>query len=296
MIITKCGFIAIIGKPNAGKSSLLNKLIGERLSIVTNRPQTTRNRITGILTEDNTQLVFIDTPGFHKPKTKLGEHMVKTVSEAVGDVDFILFVREAGKKLIDSEKELLKDAFKKHIPISLVMNKTDLVKDKEVLIEEATQLLGEFSFENVFYTSVIKEEGIDEIREYLKQSAPEGPYFFPEDYYSTDPEKFIVSEIIREKILTDIRDEIPHGVSVNIEKMRMREDKQIYDIEAEIYCERDSHKGIIIGKNGSMLKNIGSKARTDIEEFLGEKVNLKLWVKVKNDWRNKENIIKSLGF
>lgn len=293
---TKCAFVAIIGKPNAGKSSLLNKLIGERLSIVTNRPQTTRNKITGIITEDNVQLVFIDTPGFHKPKTKLGEHMVKSVEEAVRDVDFVLFVYEAGYKITDTERDLLKDAFRRKVPVSLVINKIDTVKEKEKLISLAEEMLGEYSFENVFYSSALLGEGIEEIKEYLKENAPESPYYFPEDYYSTDPEKFVVAEIIREKILTDIRDEIPHGVSVHVEKMHMREDKNIYDIEAEIYCEKESHKGIIIGKNGAMLKNIGSKSRTDIEGFLGEKVNLRLWVKVKVDWRNKESVVRSLGF
>ncbi len=296
MTNTKCAFVAIIGKPNAGKSSLLNNFIGERLSIVTNRPQTTRNKITGILTEDNVQLIFIDTPGFHKPKTKLGEHMVKSVGEAVSDVDFILFVYEAGYKITEAEEELLSDAFSKKVPVNLVINKIDTVKERNKIIDLASELLGKYDFANVFYTSAVNKEGTDEIMSYLKENAPESPFYFPEDYYSTEPEKFVVAEIIREKILVDIRDEIPHGVSVEIDKMRMRENKPIYDIEANIYCEKESHKGIIIGKNGSMLKNIGSKSRADIENFLGENVNLKLWVKVKNDWRNKENLLKSFGF
>ncbi|MBQ5321194.1 MAG: GTPase Era [Oscillospiraceae bacterium] len=292
---TKCGFLTIIGKPNVGKSSLMNAIIGEKLAIVSPRPQTTRNRITGILTEDNTQLIFLDTPGFHKPLTKLGEHMVNTVSEAIGDVDAAIFVTEAGKKLSSSEEELLEKAFKKKIPIFLVINKIDTVL-KEAFISKANELLLKYNFSEVFYTSAISGEGIDELIKTLKASAPESPFYFPEDYYSTDPERFIVSELIREKLLSNLRDEIPHGTAVEIEKMRDREEKEITDIEAVIICEKDSHKGIIIGKGGAMLKKIGSEARSDIENFLGGKCNLKIWVKVRSDWRNKETFIRSMGF
>lgn len=292
---TKCGFLTIIGKPNVGKSSLMNSILGEKLAIVSPRPQTTRNKITGILTRDNLQLVFLDTPGFHKPLTKLGEHMVNTVSEAIGDVDAAIFVSEAGKKISENEEELLKKAFKKKIPVFLVLNKTDIYKKEETL-QKAKELSEKFQFHDIFYTSATKGEGIEDLISALEKIAPESPFYFPEDYYSTDPEKFIVSELIREKLLLNLREEIPHGTLVEIDRMREREEKEIIDIEAVIVCEKDSHKGIIIGKGGQMLKKIGSDSRADIEEFLGGKVNLKIWVKVRSDWRNKEGYIRSMGF
>lgn len=292
---TKCGFLTIIGKPNVGKSSLMNSILGEKLAIVSPRPQTTRNKITGILTRDNLQLVFLDTPGFHKPLTKLGEHMVNTVSEAIGDVDAAIFVSEAGKKISENEEELLKKAFKKKIPVFLVLNKTDIYKKEETL-QKGKELSEKFQFHDIFYTSATKGEGIEDLISALEKIAPESPFYFPEDYYSTDPEKFIVSELIREKLLLNLREEIPHGTLVEIDRMREREEKEIIDIEAVIVCEKDSHKGIIIGKGGQMLKKIGSDSRADIEEFLGGKVNLKIWVKVRSDWRNKEGYIRSMGF
>lgn len=274
----------------------MNAMIGEKLAIVTPRPQTTRNRITGILTKDDTQLIFLDTPGFHKPETKLGEHMIKVVSTSIGDVDEAIFVCEAGKDLSEVEKNLLDEVFKKKIPVNLVINKIDFFKSKDVLIKQANDLLNNYRFADCFYTSALNGEGIDDIIDKLCENAPKGPFYFPEDYYSTDPERFIVSEIIREKLLRNLRDEIPHGTAVEIEKMRDREGKDIVDIEAVIISEKESHKGIIIGKGGQMLKKLGSEARIDIEEFLGTKCNLKIFVKVRSDWRNKESFIKSMGF
>ena len=291
----KCGFVSIVGRPNVGKSSLLNALVGERVAIVTDKPQTTRTKITGIYTSDDTQIIYMDTPGFHKPKTNLGERMIKHVGDAVSDVEAILFVVEACKELKSDEKELLEKASSTGVRIILVINKIDTVDNKEKLIGFCQSVLKECEFESVFYVSAKEKDGVEELIKKLEGMMPESPFYFPEEYYSNEPERFIVSEIIREKLLLNMRDEIPHGTAVSIEKMREREGKNIIDIDADIYCEKSSHKGMIIGKNGIMLKKIGSEARKDIEDFLDCKVNLRLWVKVKDDWRNKEGAISSFG-
>lgn len=291
---TKSAFIAIVGKPNVGKSSLLNTLLGEKIAIVSSKPQTTRTRITGVLTEDIYQWVFLDTPGIHKPKTKLSSHMNKVVTDSVADVDLVLFVVEPMGKLTPEENSLIEQFKARRLPVILVINKTDLI-DKEQLLARIAEISALYDFEAVVPVSVTENEGISTLMDELRAHTEEGPHFFPEDTLTDQPERAIAAEIIREKILRNMRDEIPHGTAVSIEKMREREGGGILDIEATIYCERDSHKGMIIGKGGAMLKKIGSDARADLEAFLDVKVNLKCWVKVRDDWRNSEKAIKQVG-
>lgn len=291
---TKSAFIAIVGKPNVGKSSLLNTLLGEKIAIVSSKPQTTRTRITGVLTEDIYQWVFLDTPGFHKPKTKLSGHMNKVVTDSIADVDLVLFVVEPMGKLTPEENSLIEQFKARRLPVILVINKTDLI-DKEQLLARIAEISALYDFEAVVPVSVTENEGISTLMDELRVHTEEGPHFFPEDTLTDQPERAIAAEIIREKILRNMRDEIPHGTAVSIEKMREREDGGILDIEATVYCERDSHKGMIIGKGGAMLKKIGSDARADLEAFLDVKVNLKCWVKVRDDWRNSEKAIKQVG-
>ena len=291
---TKSAFIAIVGKPNVGKSSLLNTLLGEKIAIVSSKPQTTRTRITGVLTEDIYQWVFLDTPGIHKPKTKLSSHMNKVVTDSVADVDLVLFVVEPMGKLTPEENSLIEQFKARRLPVILVINKTDLI-DKEQLLARIAEISALYDFEAVVPVSVTENEGISTLMDELRAHTEEGPHFFPEDTLTDQPERAIAAEIIREKILRNMRDEIPHGTAVSIEKMREREDGGILDIEATIYCERDSHKGMIIGKGGAMLKKIGSDARADLEALLDVKVNLKCWVKVRDDWRNSEQALKQVG-
>lgn len=290
----KSAFVAIVGKPNVGKSSLLNTLLGEKIAIVSSKPQTTRTRITGVLTEQEYQWVFIDTPGFHKPKTKLSNQMNKIVTTSVGDVDLALFLVEPMGRLTDEEQALIESFRSRRLPVILVINKIDLI-DKDQLLQRIAEISAYYDFAAVVPISVTEGNGIDALRAELAVHTEEGPHYFPDDTLTDQPEKVIASEIIREKILCNMRDEIPHGTAVSIEKMRERENAPILDIEAVIYCEKDSHKGMIIGKKGAMLKQIASEARADLEAFLEIKVNLQCWVKVKNDWRNNENWIKNLG-
>ena len=292
---TKSGFAAIVGKPNVGKSSLLNALLGEKIAIVSSRPQTTRTRILGVLTDGDCQFCFLDTPGFHKPKTKLSGHMNRVVESSIGEVDLILFLVEPEGELNEQEMTLIEDFKAKKLPVILVINKIDLVPREKVLsrIGALTPL---YPFTAVVPVSVTGRDGVGLVLEELKKACPEGPFYFPEDTLTDQPERTIAGEIIREKILRNMRDEVPHGTAVTIEKMREREtNPDILDIEATIYCERESHKGMIIGKGGAMLKKIASEARHDLENFLDTRVNLKCWVKVKNDWRNDESAIKAVG-
>lgn len=293
--MTKSAFIAIVGKPNVGKSSLLNLLLGEKIAIVTNKPQTTRTRITGVLTKDETQFVFIDTPGFHKPKTKLSNSMVKAVSSSIKDVEVVMLVVEASGKLTEAELSLIESIKNQHVKSVLIINKIDLVSDKELIAKRIIELTDLCEFDSVIPISVIKNDGIDGVFSELSKYAEEGVHFFPDDTLTDQPERVIVAEIIREKILLNLHQEIPHGTAVVIEKMKERENKEIIDIDAMIYCEKNSHKGMIIGKNGAVLKRIGSTAREDIESFLDIKVNLKCWLKVREDWRNKEGLIRNFG-
>lgn len=293
--MTKTAFIAIVGCPNVGKSSILNRLLGQKIAIVSDKPQTTRTKIMGVLTEGDTQLVFTDTPGFHRPRTKLGEKMVQAVSDSVSGVDACLFVVEPEGELRPAELELIEKFKKLKMPVILAINKVDTLPDKEVLMARILELSKTYDFEAVVPVSALKGINMDELLSEMKKLAEESVFFFPEDTLTDQPERVIAAEIIREKLLRNLDREIPHGVAVSIEKMREREDSDIMDIEAVIYCEKDSHKGIIIGKNGAMLKRISTRAREDMEKFFQCHINLRCWVKVKEGWRNREGLIHNFG-
>ncbi len=293
--MTKTAFIAIVGKPNVGKSSILNKLLGQKIAIVSDKPQTTRTRIMGVLTEGETQLIFTDTPGFHKPKNKLGEKMVKAVGDSISGVDACLFVVEPTGELKENELELIEKIKKCKIPAVLAINKIDLLNDKSVLIKRINELTALHHFTAVVPLSAVKNDGVDVLLSELSSLAFESEHFFPEDTLTDQPERVLVSEIIREKMLRLLDKEIPHGVAVSVEKMRERPGRDLIDIEAIIYCEKESHKGIIIGKKGATLKRISTYARQDMEKFFSCQINLQCWVKVKEDWRNREGLIRNFG-
>ena len=294
--MTKSAFVAIVGKPNVGKSSLLNLLVGEKIAIISDKPQTTRTRITGVLTEGETQLVFIDTPGLHKPKNKLGDYMVKQVTDSVGDVDCAVFVTDPLGEVTEAEMQLIENIRQLHLPAILVINKIDTLQNKEDMVKKMVTISGMYDFEEVVPISVYQKDGTELLLKLIQDQAQEGPHFFPNDTLTDQPEKVIVAEIIREKVLRNMRDEIPHGTDVVIERMRERPGKDIMDIDATILCEKSSHKGMIIGKQGSMLKKIASQSRQEIESFLETRVNLQCWVKIREDWRNSEFSIRDLGF
>ena len=294
--MTKSAFVAIVGKPNVGKSSLLNLLVGEKIAIISDKPQTTRTRITGVLTEGETQLVFIDTPGLHKPKNKLGDYMVKQVTDSVGDVHCAVFVTDPLGEVTEAEMQLIENIRQLHLPAILVINKIDTLQNKEDMVKKMVTISGMYDFEEVVPISVYQKDGTELLLKLIQDQAQEGPHFFPNDTLTDQPEKVIVAEIIREKVLRNMRDEIPHGTAVVIERMRERPGKDIMDIDATILCEKSSHKGMIIGKQGSMLKKIASQSRQEIESFLETRVNLQCWVKIREDWRNSEFSIRDLGF
>ncbi len=291
----KTAFIAIVGCPNVGKSSILNKLLGEKIAIVSDKPQTTRTRIMGVLTVDETQLVFTDTPGFHKPKTKLGEKMIKAVDETISGVDACLFVIEPKGELRPTEEELLKKFAQQKARVVLAINKVDTIPDKEDLMKRILEFSLLYNFEAIVPVSAVKGDNMEPLLDELMKLAEPGYHFFPEDTLTDQPERVLAAEMIREKLLRNLDKEIPHGTAVSIERMRERDDAEIIDIEAIIYCEKESHKGIIIGKKGDMLKRISTRAREDMERFFDCKVNLKCWVKVKEDWRNREGLIHNFG-
>ena len=293
--MTKTAFIAIVGKPNVGKSSILNKLLGQKIAIVSDKPQTTRTRIMGVLTEGETQLVFTDTPGYHRPHNKLGEKMIKAVSDSISGVDACMFVVEPDGELRETETELIEKFKKEKMPVILVINKIDTIKVKTELMKRILDLSALYEFEAVIPVSAMKNDGLDMLKEELIKLAFPSEHFFPDDTLTDQPERVIASEIVREKMLRMLDREIPHGVAVSIEKMRERADKDILDVEAVIYCEKDSHKGIIIGKKGAMLKKISTYARQDMERFFDCKVNLQCWVKVKEGWRNRDGLIHNFG-
>ncbi len=291
----KTAFITIIGRPNVGKSSILNYFLGQKIAIVSDKPQTTRTRIMGVLTEDDTQLVFTDTPGFHKPKTKLGEKMVKAVGDSIADVDACLFVVEVGDEIRETEKELIEKVKKAKIPTVLAINKVDTLENKEDLMKNILELSAAYDFEAIVPVSAKKGDNMDELKNELKKLSVESEFFFDEDTLTDQPERVIAAEIIREKLLRSLDREVPHGIAVGIEKLKERDDKDLIDIEATIYCEKESHKGIVIGKQGATLKRVSTRARQDLERFFDCQINLKCWVKVKDGWRNREGIIHNFG-
>ncbi len=291
----RSAFIAIVGRPNVGKSSILNRILGEKIAIVTNKPQTTRTRIMGVLTEGDCQLVFTDTPGMHKARTSLGKYMVKSVTETVSGADACLLVVDATEEISDTERDLIERMKAMNLPCVLAINKIDIVKEKSSIMKVILDYSALYDFDAVVPVSAKKGECIDELVEELKKLTSEGGHFFDADTLTDQPERQLASEMIREKLLLSLDKEIPHGTAVVIERMRQRDDG-ILDIEATIYCERDSHKGIIIGKGGSMLKKVSTKARADMENFFDCKVNLQTWVKVKEDWRNRDGLLRNFGF
>ena len=291
----RSAFIAIVGRPNVGKSSILNRLLGQKIAIVSSKPQTTRNRITGVLTEGEVQLVFFDTPGMHKPKNTLGKYMVRSVNESVGGVDCCLLVVEADREAGKTEQDLI-DKFKAlHMPAILAINKIDMIKEKEVLMKQILSYAQLYDFEAIVPVSARDGNGMNELLEELKKQACEGGHFFDDDTLTDQPERVIAAEIIREKILRLTDKEIPHGTAVLIDRMKTR-DNGILDIEATVFCERETHKRILIGKNGEMLKRISTLARQDIERFFDCKVYLQTWIKVKEDWRNRAQLVQNFGY
>ena len=287
----KTAFIAIVGCPNVGKSSILNRLLGEKIAIVSPKPQTTRTRIMGVLTEGEIQLVFTDTPGYHKPRTKLGEKMVKAVGEGIHDVDACLLVVEPKGEIREEELTLIKKLKSADIPAILAINKVDTIENKEDLLARILELSKLYDFTSIVPVSALDGNGLGDLLKELKGLAFPSQHLFPDDTLTDQPEKVIAAEYIREKILRFTDKEIPHGTAVAIERFREREDSDILDIEATIYCLRESHKGIIIGKGGNLLKRISSYARQDLEKMFNIKINLKVWVKVKEDWQDKDNIV-----
>lgn len=291
----KSAFVAIVGRPNVGKSSILNRLLGQKIAIVSSKPQTTRNRITGVLTDGEYQLVFFDTPGMHKPKNSLGKYMVRSVNESVGGVDCCMLVVEAGKEPGNTEIALIEKFKALEMPAILAINKIDMLREKDALMKQILDYTKLYSFEAVVPVSAQDGSGMSELLDELKKQSSEGGHYFDDDTLTDQPERVIVAEIIREKILRLCDKEIPHGTAVVIEKMKTR-DNGILDIDATIFCERDTHKRIIIGKSGAMLKKISTFARQDIENFFDCKVFLQTWVKVKEDWRNRAQILQNFGY
>ena len=292
-MITKSAMITIAGRPNVGKSTLINRLVGEKVAIVSNKPQTTRNRICGVLTRDNTQIVFMDTPGFHKPRTRLGDYMVDVVRESVSDVDAVLLLVEPIANIGPQEQALL-DQMRGGAPVVLVINKIDTV-EKDELLSVIAVYSAAFDFAAVVPISAKTGDGVEELIAEAMGYAQDGPQLFPDGMVTDQPERQIIAEIIREKLLWCLDKEIPHGTAVEITKFSER-DNGIIDVDATIYCEKASHKGIIIGKQGSMLKKISTMAREDCERFMGTKVYLETWVKVKENWRDSARLIQNFGF
>lgn len=299
---SRSAFVALVGKPNVGKSSLLNRLVGEKVAIVTQKPQTTRTRITGVLTKGETQLVFIDTPGLLKAKDALGRYMVKQVNDSVADVDLAVLVTEPGPELSKADGELIENFKRLRLPAIAVVNKIDTLEEKEKLLPKMAALGSAYDFRHIIPISALTGEGVDTLLEVLLDSAQEGVHFFPDDALTDQPERVLCAEMIREQILLHMREEIPHGVAVVVEEMkdrpleRCKDNIPMVDISAMIYCERDGHKGMLIGKGGQMLKAIATAARQSMEDFLGVKVNLQCRVKTKEAWKNNEQQLRNFGF
>ncbi len=296
--MTKSVFVAITGRPNAGKSSLTNLLVGEKVAIVSPKPQTTRMRINGILTKGETQYVFIDTPGMHKPKTKLSEEMVKSIKNGIDDVDVAILMVDAAKKASKTEDELIENFKIRNTKVILLINKVDLIGDKSKLLQIIDEYSKKYDFTEIIPISVIKQINTGLIMPAIEKFAKESPHYFPDDLPTDQPEKVWLSEIVREKILRTMHEEVPHGVAVEVETLeetKTNKGEDIADVGIVITCEKASHKGMLIGRQGAMLKKIGTIARADLEEYFGTKVNLKIWVKVKENWRNNEAFILELG-
>ncbi len=295
----KTGFITLIGRPNVGKSTLMNQMIGMKIAITSSKPQTTRNRIQTVYTDEQSQMIFLDTPGIHEYKNKLGEYMVKVAQSTLDEVDVILWLVEPSTFIGQGEQEIIKKLKKSKKPVILVINKIDTV-DKEKLSTFIERYQKEMDFAEIICTSALKRENIDGLMDAIRKYLPYGPAYYDEDTITDQPERDIVAEIIREKALRLLKDEVPHGIAVTTESMKERQREKdgeiIMDIEATIICERDSHKGIIIGKNGAMLRKIGSQARIDIEKLIECKANLQLWVKVRRDWRDDMGQMRAFGY
>lgn len=291
----KSGFVAVIGRPNVGKSTLINSLIGQKIAIMSDKPQTTRNRITCVLTQQDAQMIFLDTPGIHKPKHKLGEYMVKAAEGTLKEVDAIIFVVDATEKFGPGEQYILEHLKVTKKPVILAINKLDLIENKEQVLPIITGYNGRYDFTATVPISAKEENNLDGLLAEVKKHLPVGPQYYPDDMVTDQPERLIVAEMIREKALLQTRDEIPHAIAVDIDEMKARDNGDMY-VRATIYVERDSQKGIVIGKKGALLKEIGAQARKDIQMLLGCKVFLDLWVKVKKDWRNRDNILRDFGF
>ncbi len=292
----KSGFVTIIGRPNVGKSTLMNHLIGQKIAITSNKPQTTRNRIQTVYTDmERGQIVFLDTPGIHQAKNKLGEYMVNVAEHTLSEVDVILWLVEPSTFIGAGEQHILKQLRKTKTPVILIINKVDTV-EREKVLSYIDAYRKEYDFAEIIPASALREQNLDTVVDMIFKYLPYGPMFYDEDTVTDQPERAIVAEIVREKALHALDDEIPHGIAVYIDRMKERKGADIVDIDATIVCERESHKGIIIGKGGAMLKKIGSNARYEIERLLDTKVNLKLWVKVKKDWRDSEFLMKNFGY
>ena len=295
MEIKKSGMIAIVGRPNVGKSTLTNALVGEKIAIVTNKPQTTRNRICAVVNRNDCQFVFMDTPGLHKARTKLGDYMVNVVKESVADVDAVLLLVEPIPHIGGPEAELIARIKSLNVPTVLVINKIDTV-EKEALLAVMDTYAQAHSFNAILPISAKNNEGVEELLELLANFLPEGPQLFPEDMVTDQPERQVCAEILREKLLLCLDKEIPHGTAVELVRFAERERDEVIEVDATIYCEKASHKGIIIGKGGAMLKKISTLARKDMERFMGTKVYLQTWVKVKENWRDNLNLIQNFGY
>lgn len=290
----KSGFVTVIGRPNVGKSTLLNNLIGQKISIVSSKPQTTRNNIQAIMSDSEYQIVFIDTPGIHKPRHKLGEYMVRDAEKSVKDVDLILFLTTPGMKMVSGDTSILENLNGLDCPVFLVLNKID-ENTQENVANTLKNYSEMFNFAEIIPISALKGKNVGLLKELMVKYMPEGPKYYPDDIVTDAQEKFIVSEIIREKSLRLLNQEVPHGIAVDIVLMK-KDQKNVYNIEANVLCEKESHKGIIIGKQGTMLKKITEYSKQDIEKMLGDKVKLKLWVKVRKEWRDNVNTLKELGY
>ena len=290
----KSGFFIIVGCPNVGKSTLINRLVGQKIAIVTDRAQTTRNRITGVLTRKDYQMIFLDTPGMTKPRSKLGEYMQKVAEDASQDTEAILFVVDALNSVRDRDADVMRILKNERSPVIVLINKCDAASAAQMA--DAREKIAQAGFDTVLAISAKNGDNIDELEELLKGYLTEGPQYFPEDMVTDQPERVICAEMIREKTLQLLRDEIPHGIGVGIDRMELRPEGDLMDVWATVYCERESHKGIIIGKGGKMLKRIGTEARKDIEWLLGVRVNLQIWIKVKEDWRNRQQMLNELGY